>query len=308
MKKKILILGGSSLLSVNLFFFLKNQFNIYLACKSKKPIIKNSNIFFTSFKKEKLKLLLGKIKPDIVIISSANTNIENCEKYKKKTYSINFELIKFVTQFSKKFNFKIIFFSTDQVYKSSKIPSTEKSKLEPVNYYSKTKVLAENYLRNNIKKYLILRTNFFGYGPYYRKSFSDLILFNNQKKIIINYFVDNYFSPIYLPNLSKVLIKLIKKDITGTYNISSSNYLSKYEFAVFLIKKFKLDLKYINKGYLENNKFLVKRPLNMSLSNKKIQNKVNIKIPSIQKQILQMKKDHSSGYFLFMKNLKIIKK
>ena len=41
--------------------------------------------------------------------------------------------------------------------------------------------------------------------------FSDLILFNNQKKIIINYFVDNYFSPIYLPNLSKVLIKLIKK-------------------------------------------------------------------------------------------------
>ena len=45
----------------------------------------------------------------------------------------------------------------------------------------------------------------------------------------------------------------------------------------------------------------------MSLSNKKIQNKVNIKIPSIQKQILQMKKDHSGGYFLFMKNLKIIK-
>ena len=162
-------------------------------------------------------------------------------------------------------------------------------------------------MRNNIKKYLILR-KFFGYGPYYRKSFSDLILFNNQKKIIINYFVDNYFSPIYLPNLSKVLIKLIKKDIIYTYNISSSNYLSKYEFAVFLIKKFKLDLKYINKGYLENNKFLVKRPLNMSLSNKKIQNKVNIKIPSIQKQHLQMKKDHSSYDFFVHEKFKNYKK
>ena len=308
MKKKILILGGSSLISVNIAFFLKKKFDLFLACNSKKPKIKSTKNFFKNFDKYSLNLLIDNIKPEIVIISSANTNIEDCEKNKKKTFLLNFKLVKIVTDLSKKYKFKIIFFSSDQVYKDGIDFSKEKNKLKPLNYYSKTKILAEDYIKKKLKYYLILRTNFFGYGPKYRSSFSDLILSENKKKIKKNYFVDNKFSSIYLPFLVKALEKLITKNVLGIYNLCSPNYMSKYEFAIQLTEEFNLDGKYIKKGFLSNNFKLVKRPLNMSMSNQKLTKKINFKIPKLQKQISIMKKDLNKDYHLFMKKLKIVKK
>lgn len=308
MKKKILIIGGSSLISVNIAFFFRKKFDLYLACNKKKPKIKDTKNFFVNFNLKTLNKIISKIKPEIVIISAANTNIENCEKYKKSTRLLNIELVKKINKLSNIYDFKIIFFSTDQVYKNKELPSKESDMLKPLNYYAKTKILAENCLRYNKKGHLILRTNFFGYGPYYRKSFSDLIIINNKKKKLKYYFEDNIFSPIYLPNFVNILEKLIIKKISGTYNLGSSNYMSKLEFAKYLAKKFKLDLNYIKKGNMKKNINLVKRPLNMSMNNNKILKILRIKIPSIQKQIIQMKKDLFNEYYLFMKNLKIIQK
>ena len=120
-------------------------------------------------------------------------------------------------------------------------------------------------------------------------------------------FTDNKFSSIYLPYLIKSLEKLIRKKVSGVYNLCSPNYLSKYEFAIEMSKRFNLNINYIKKGYLKNAK-LIKRPLNMSMSNKKLEKKINFKIPKIQFQISLMKKDYNKEYFLFMKNLKVIRK
>lgn len=300
-----MILGGSSLVSVNIAYFFNKTYDLFLACNSKKPLIKNINSFFISFKKKNLILLLKKINPDIIIISSANTNIENCEKYKKKTRSTNYELVKIVVDLSKIFKFKTIFFSTDQVYRGNQHNSKENSNLLPLNYYAKTKILSEKYIMKNIKNFLILRTNFFGYGPKYRQSFSDTILIDYEKKISKKYFIDNKFSSIYMPYLAKILNQLIKKNCSGIFNLCSSNSLSKYEFAYNLIKKFKPSVKYIKKDYLRLNTNLVKRPLDMSMSNKKILKKINIRIPTIKNQISLMKKDYNSKYYRFMKKLRI---
>ena len=307
MKQKILILGGSSLLSVNIAFFFRKKFNLFLACNTKKPKITHLNSFFAKFNYKDLNFFITKIKPEIVIISSANTNIENCEKNKKKTLILNFELVRIVSKLSKIHKFKVIFFSTDQVYESKEYPSNESSGIKALNYYSKSKILAENYIKKNLQNYLILRTNFFGYGPNYRKSFSDLIIENSNKKLLKYYFADNKFSSIYLPYLIRSLEKLIRKKVSGVYNLCSPNYLSKYEFAIEMSKRFNLNINYIKKGYLKNAK-LIKRPLNMSMSNKKLEKKINFKIPKIQFQISLMKKDYNKEYFLFMKNLKVIRK
>ena len=46
------------------------------------------------------------------------------------------------------------------------------------NFYAKTKIEAEKIIQNSNVNYLIIRSNFFGKGTYYRKSFSDYILTN----------------------------------------------------------------------------------------------------------------------------------
>ena len=212
---------------------------------------------------------------------------------------------KLITDICKIYKFNLIFISTDQVYKDSPKSSDEKSKISGINYYSKTKILAEKYINKNIKNSLILRTNFFGYGPTYRKSFSDSIIDSALKKQKQEYFVDNMFSSIYMPYFAKLLIKLIEQNIFGIYNLSSTNFISKYDFAIKIFEKFNLNKKYIIEGFLKKRTDLVNRPLNMNLNNTKLMQILNMKIPKIEKQIEKMRKDYKSKYFLFLKSVKL---
>lgn len=309
--KKILIIGGSSLLAVNLVYKLRKSFQIYLACNKKKPIINNLKKFHLNFNnKLQVKRKILKINPDIIILAAAITDIEKCQRYKKNTLKVNYLLNKNVVDLVKNYLKKtvIIYISTDQVYSGSRSFSDEKDKLVACNYYTQTKILSENYIKTNLKNFLILRTNFFGYGPKYRESFSDKILTNYKKRIKIIYFDDVFFSPIYLPIFCNILLKIIKKKIKGIYNLCSSERISKYKFADIVYEKFKFNKIFLLKGQIKKNNSLIKRPKDMSMSNVKIKKIIKFQIPTIQDQITLMRKDYKKKHYNFLKKIKILKK
>ena len=73
--------------------------------------------------------------------------------------------------------------STDHIFNGKKKGYySENNKADPLNYYSKTKFLADNFTKD-YKKALIVRTNFFGGYTKNKKSFSELILDKIRKKI-----------------------------------------------------------------------------------------------------------------------------
>ena len=86
---------------------------------------------------------------------------------------------------------------------------SEKSYTNPLNYYAKTKVFCEDYIKKTKKIFLIIRTNFFGKGNKFKKSFSDKILLALSKKI--NLFDDVYFNPISMNELSLIIRKLYER-------------------------------------------------------------------------------------------------
>jgi len=151
LKKKIIIIGGSSLLSLNLVYFLKKKYELFLACNTKRPKISKVKSFFVNFIRKDLKKLFEKIQPDIVIICSAITNIEYCEKNKKKAKLVNFHLPKLIADLSTIYKFNLVFISTDQVYKDNPKPSEENSRILGINFYSKSKILAEKYIKKKNK-------------------------------------------------------------------------------------------------------------------------------------------------------------
>ena len=76
---------------------------------------------------------------------------------------------------------KFVFISTDQIFNKNKSFKGELLKSNPCNYYGYTKSTAEKAVLNDNLDSLVIRTNFFGYGTKYRKSFSDWIIFNIKK-------------------------------------------------------------------------------------------------------------------------------
>ena len=288
--KRVLITGGTGLFGLNFFNQYKNKFKIFLFGNKKK--IKNINVFyFNIFNKSKLTDFLKKNNIDTIIHAAAQTNIEKCQKNIKNCYKTNVELTQYLGRISKKEHIKFIFISTDQIFNKNLSFKSEKLKKNPCNFYGYTKSVAENFLLKDNPNCLIIRTNFFGYGNKSRLSFSDWILFNIKKKRKIYLFTDVYFNPLYLKYLNKYLIKLIKLNSKGIFNIVSDDKISKYNFGVMLSKIFNIDEKFIVKSEISKNFKLIKRPKDMTLSNKKLKNKIKCKKINLQNQIKTMLKD-----------------
>ena len=304
--KNIFLTGGTGLLGLNLYFYFKNKYKIYINIHKKKKPKKNFEKINLN-KVNDVRKFLKKKKIDYLIHCAAITNIEECEKNKKKAKKINITLAKNLSIICNDTGTKFIFISTDHLFDGKKKSYKETDNVTPLNYYAKTKAEAEKEILKNNNSSLIIRTNFFGFGPHYRNSFSDWIIGSLKKGNKINVFNDVYFNPINIIYLLKFLFKILKNNIVGIVNITSDKKLSKYQFALRLAKKFKLNSNLIiptsfNKIRKKNK--LVTRPKNMTLSNKKLKRILKIKYIDIDKMINSLYLSRLSKTILSIKKIK----
>ena len=264
-----LLIGSNGLLGSS----IKSKLNLKkVMCVARTNSDYNVDLkYFKKFKK-----IFDKYEFKNVINCAAITNLSKCEKEKKKTKKINLELPILLNNLSKKMKFNLIHISTDQVYckgKSNKFKETDK--ISFLNYYSKTKFLAEKILMNN-KKSLIIRTNFTGFKKNLNKTFVGWLLDNIKRKKKISLFNDFYVSTIDVNFCSKVIIKLIKKKAKGIYNIGSRKSISKERFAILFANKMGKKLNY---NSVSSTKSDIKRPKNITMDISKIERKLKILMP-----------------------------
>ena len=121
------------------------------------------------------------------------------------------------------------------------------------------------------------------------------ILSKKKNPPIIKLWSNVYFTPVHTSTIVDIVHLLLEKKLYGIFNISSNEALSKFDFYSLIKKIFRLEkLIFLRTSVdLYKKNYIVKRPLNMSLNNKKIKtifpylkSKLNIK-----KQILMLKKD-----------------
>ena len=283
MKKKILIIGAASILSNYLISDLKENFKVYLLFNKRKRIISKTKRINLDLNKKKDLKKFSNMKFFLIINCAAITDVDYCEKNYFKCLNINFFLVKKIVNEIKNTKTKFLQISTDQLFISKNKFISEIEKPKPLNNYAKSKFLAEKYVTSNLKKFFIIRTNFFGWGLNYKKTFSDNIIINLQKKKKIKVLTDVNFNPILLDDLSKIIKRMIKTDHYGIYNVCSNEKLSKINLAKKIADKFNLPKKLIIP--IKRSISKTKRPKNMVLSNNKLKRKFKIKINSIDNQI-----------------------
>lgn len=289
-KLNLLILGGSSLLS---FLWCKatyKNFNIYLSQHQKDvsylgfPILNmkldNSRTLASEISKNKI---------DIIVNTIGLTNVELCEIEIDKAYYLNAKLPGIIAKACQLTNTKLIHISTDHFFGKENIRHTEEDEVCLLNIYSKSKYQGEIEVLSNLSKSLICRTNFFGYGPSYKLSFSDWIIKSclDYKKIVL--FNDVYISPLSGKNLALTSLELLKLNCKGIYNLSSDDTITKFEFGILLCKLLGISNKNIESGSIDDRKDLIQRPNSMALSNLKASKALNKNFGKVSKQILDIK-------------------
>ena len=293
--KKIIVTGGTGFFGINWYLKTKKKYNNYLIENKIKPRQKISNSIKLNLKNFfSLEKFFLKVKPDVLLHAAASTNLDLSKKDQLNEKKIHLKIVKNIVKLCKKHNIYLIFISSDQLYSGQKKNYNELDKVSPINWYAKTKVLSEKYILS-YKKSTIIRTNFFGWAPSKRKSFSDFIIFNINKKKINLYDNINY-TPIFINNLISTIEKIIDRRIYGLFNIAGNESITKYKFGMKLARVFKLNKSRIIKCNYIQKKNEIKRPLNMSLSNKKLL-KLGIIITSLDNQLKIMHKEYKKNYY-----------
>ena len=231
-KKKILIIGSTSGIAIELIFQLKKRFSIFQISRKKVDAIKNL---------EKYENYILKIKPDLVINCVVANGIDFCQNNPHEAYLLNTVLPVFIGNICENINSKFIHFSTEAVFLGNikDLLYDEKSKPNPTTLYGKSKYLADLAL-SKMSNALILRIPML-FGPSHKRQLITKLvikLINNEK---IRVAKDVFTTPLYIPGLVKLVINIIQdekkyffKNSQKIINLSSNSYISLYN----LMKKY----------------------------------------------------------------------
>ena len=295
MPSSYLIFGGSGLLGSSWANsqVLNNDNVAIVTHNANSDLNKVKKYSVNSSSMEEIEKLINTFKPSININSAGITDIEKCENNYQLAYEANVNLPKKISKISKNNGIKFIHISTDHLFDGKKGNYSEEDAIFPLNNYAKTKALAEEEVLKNNDKSLIIRSNFYGWGPKNRKSFSDLIFDNLSNKKEIFLFEDVFFSPLYMKDLINFSNFLLFKNLRGVFNLSSNERISKLDFGKKIARTFNFDLNLIIPTSIEERKDLVLRPKDMSLSNKKFKKYYNEPIDTIEESINKLKKERS---------------
>jgi dTDP-4-dehydrorhamnose reductase len=223
------------------------------------------------------------------VICGSITKMDLCRTDPEKTYSVN--VIGTKNLIAQLFDAEIIpiFISTDYVYDGSRGLYSEQDERNPVLAYGKYKKEVEDYLLSSKKNYNIVRTA----RLYDIAGNDDTILFGLIKELNsgrqLTMATDQIFSPTYIDDVSRAIELLIEKKMTGCYNVCSDEAISRYNMVKMIKDELNIGKGKITPCSLRELKFEDNRPLNTSMSNKRIAELTGIRFMNLKEAIDKVK-------------------
>lgn len=239
-----------------------------------------------------------------VLHLAAFTDVTAAFKQNEQTndlcYKVNVLGTKNIARICKKLNKYLIHISTDYVF-DGKNPTkegfSEKDLPNPIEWYGKTKLMAEKEVQNSGCQSVIIRIAF----PFKAKTASPdlepIIKLDFIRKIInklknqanLSLFDDQLITPTFIDNIAQSIDKIIELKPKGIYHCVGSTFISPYDLGLKICEYFNLNKTLIKPSslvsYLKENPLLRPRPLKSILSNLKIQRELGIKMLSVDEAL-----------------------
>lgn len=273
------------MLGSNLALFFNDVYKVIALHRDSSCLVNVNDDYSVDIRDSQLvKKIIQIIEPDIIIHCAGLTKVDMCEEKPDLAYQINVEGTRNITK-SCNSETLFIYISTDAVYGNSNDHSEQNKDLNQINQYARTKYLGEGVVRNTCEKFIIIRTNMFGWNiKPNRLSSAEWIYHTLKKGEKITLFKDYLFSPVYAGLLGEIIKKLIDMDFSGTINVGSLVPYSKYEFGFQLAKEFNLNHNLIKAGSIKNHLFKAKRVSNLVLDNGMLKS-LGLDVPTVNKSI-----------------------
>lgn len=233
----------------------------------------------TFFKNEKVDVVINAVK------SSISTDASEVEK--TSTWNANVIAAENLARLQRSHGFLLVHISTDwifegkngEVYRNDSIPY-------PVNFYSFSKAIAEEKVKNIASEYLIFRpTGIFGIDQREANFFMRVkkAAKNNEK---VNAPNDQFSQPIFAGELAALIKTAVDKKVRGIYNAVGPDYVSRYDLGILFCEVFGWDKNLVVASQSGQRAIRVPNYLRLDIS--KTERDIK-KLNSLKEQIKQLK-------------------
>lgn len=231
---KVLVTGADGMLGESLVKVLKDSHDVVSVGKE----------YLDITDKDAVEKVLSSLTPEALINCAAYTNVDGCEYKKDIAFAVNAEGVKNLAETCCTRGIKLIHISTDYVFDGKKDgPYLEDDLVNPVNEYGRSKLKGEEYIRETLNDYLIVRSQWLhGKGGH---NFVKTIIKLSKEKDSISIVNDQTGCPTYTDDLSRAIKTLMEKGCKGTYHAANSGSCTWYEFALEVFSIAKMDKKVI---------------------------------------------------------------
>ncbi len=263
-KLKFLVTGSAGLVGQQVVKDLSKSNQVFSCYNESKPEYGNS-VKMDLKNYEMVSSILTEIKPDVVIHLGAMTGVDLCEKEKTSASEINTKATEIIAKECSKLNSFLVYVSTDYVFDGNFGMYKEDDVANPLGFYGKSKLEGEKAVQNFSTNWCIARTSTpFGLHPT-KKSFPMWVIENLQKQKQIDVLIDQFTSPTYIPNLSRMLIEISERRITGIIHAAGASKISRYQMASMVSDKLNLDGTLLKQISMNKMKWVAQRPKDSSL-------------------------------------------
>lgn len=240
--RRTLVIGGSGFVGGHFLASVKSprSWGDYIAPSHSQLDVTN---------KKDLLAYIRTIKPHFIINFSAITNMDKSEKERNDkngiTWRTNYLGVRNLVKASRMVNYFLIQISTDAVFPGTEeFPGPYRENDKPqkstkyINWYGYTKLMAEKIIQTMSTSFAIIRIS----HPFGNPESNRDLVSKTIEDITAGHslFADQLFTPTYLGDLVKTILKIQDKRAQGVFHVGSTNLVSRIEFDRYLAAKRKM--------------------------------------------------------------------
>ena len=186
--------------------------------------------------------------PDVVVHAGAISKVDDCELNQWEAYRVNTEATVTLLVNAEDYKSFFVFVSTDFVFDGERGMYTEDDVPNPVSFYGKTKLEAEEAVQEYKYDWAIVRTILvYGKPQANRGNILTVVKEKLEKGVTYNVVDDQVRTPTCVGDLADGIIAVIEKKAKGIYHISGEEIWTPYQMAIRTAEYLGLDKTLIKK-------------------------------------------------------------
>ena len=221
--KKVVVTGASGLFGSYLCNVFGDEYNVV-------PLLGRNALDITDTKK--VISYFEKEQPDLIIHSAGFRDLDEAEKFRERTITVNTFGTKNIALVASKLDIPLVHISSDSVFDGdTDEPYNEYDKTNPINVYGYSKMMAEKEVMNYHRRFFIIRLPLlFGALGSPERNLIKTMAEKIERNEIVECTTDQVCSPTYCKDAAKVVLEMTRTDYYGLYHVSNQGKASRYEF------------------------------------------------------------------------------